>query len=355
MTWLHVECRVTRDPAVLRLRRLLGCSGPAAVGLAVTVWAWTAETEPDGDLTDHDPADLADAWGVGVATIGHLETAGVLVRVDGRLVVAGWATLTVGWREAERKRRWRAKQAAKALENSETGRTRDGRETDGGRTRPSDTSGAERSGAEREEMVSPPRRDVPVEAPLVPAPSAPTTPEAPPLVLAVAEPSPSRSARRRPARAHPEGEVDPSDAESPVVVELASTAGPVRLREAMVARLAAAHPAVDVPLEARRAAVWLDTHRAERKTPRGMGAFLASWMGRAQDRGRGAGRGPIAQPDPRGTLVARPRPGEVMADLGRRLEEAQARGLGDGGYAALGVLSAERRAEARARAAGGGS
>jgi hypothetical protein len=44
-----------------------------------------------------------------------------------------------------------------------------------------------------------------------------------------------------------------------------------------------------------------------------------------------------------------------MADLGRRLEEAQARGLGDGGYAALGALSAERRAEARARAAGGGS
>ena len=189
----------------------------------------------------------------------------------------------------------------------------------------------------------------------VPAPSAPTTPEAPPLVLAVAEPSPSRSARRRPAKAHPEGEVDPSDAESPVVVELASTAGPVRLREAMVARLAAAHPAVDVPMEARRAAVWLDTHRAERKTPRGMGAFIAAWMGRAQDRGRGAGRGPIAQPDPRGALVVRPRPGEVMADLGRRLEEAQARGLGDGGYAALGVLSAERRAEARARAAGGGS
>jgi hypothetical protein len=44
-----------------------------------------------------------------------------------------------------------------------------------------------------------------------------------------------------------------------------------------------------------------------------------------------------------------------MADLGRRLEDAQARGLGDGGYAALGALSAERRAEARARAAGGGS
>jgi hypothetical protein len=190
---------------------------------------------------------------------------------------------------------------------------------------------------------------------LDPAPSAPTQPEAPPLVLAVAEPSPSRSARRRPTRAHPEGEVDPSDAESPVVVELASTAGPVRLREAMVARLAAAHPAVDVPLEARRAAVWLDTHRAERKTPRGMGAFIAAWMGRAQDRGRGVGARPIAQPDPRGALVARPRPGEVMADLGRRLEEAQARGLGDGGYAALGALSAERRAEARARAAGGGS
>ena len=193
-------------------------------------------------------------------------------------------------------------------------------------------------------MVLAPRRDVTEVAPLDPAPSAPTQPEAPPLVLAVAEPSPSRSARRRPARAHPEGEVDPSDAESPVVVELASTAGPVRLREAMVARLAAAHPAVDVPMEARRAAVWLDTHRAERKTARGMGAFLASWMGRAQDRGRGTGGRPIAQPDPRGALVARPRPGEVMADLGRRVEEAQARGLGGDGYAAITALREARRA-----------
>jgi hypothetical protein len=112
----------------------------------------------------------------------------------------------------------------------------------------------------------------------------------------------------------------------------------------MVARLAAAHPAVDVPMEARRAAVWLDTHRAERKTPRGMGAFIAAWMGRAQDRGRGAGRGPIAQPDPRGALVARPRPGEVMADLGRRVEEAQARGLGGDGYAAITALREARRA-----------
>jgi hypothetical protein len=351
LQWIKIETRSPRDPAVMRLRRLLGDSPNGAFGLWVRAALWTAETEPDGDLTEYAPIDLAEAWETTEEGVRHMETAGLLVREDGRLLIAGWAEMTAGWGEAERKRRWRA---AQALKNSPAGRTRDGRGTDARRTRPSERRGEEKNREDAEEISSP-SLHVSKETPSVPAPSAPTQPEAPPLVLAVAEPSPSRSARRRPTRAHPEGEVDPSDAETPVVVELLSTDGPMRLRESLCRQLAEANPAIDVPTEARRAAVWLVTNPTKRKTRRGMGAFIARWMAEAQDRGRGVGRMPIAQPDPRGALVARPRPGEVMADLGRRLEEAQARGLGDGGYAALGALSAERRAEARARAVGGGS
>jgi hypothetical protein len=335
MTWCKLYDTDGDGVAAALVRARLGCSAVEAEGWMARLYRWATRHARSGALPPAEAleASLSYAGQPGVL-VGALVDGGAVERgEDGGLRLVDWLDRFPLATDLARKKKSKS--------------------TDGPRTFRG--SSAENFGPSlsSSDLSLSPSSCISSALP-VPAPSAPTTPEAP-LVLAVAEPSPSRSARRRPARAHPEGEVDPSDAESPVVVELASTAGPVRLREAMVARLAAAHPAVDVPAEARRAAVWLDTHRAERKTPRGMGAFLASWMGRAQDRGRGTGTRPIAQPDPRGALVARPRPGEVMADLGRRLEEAQARGLGDGGYAALGALSAERRAEARARAAGAGS
>lgn len=54
-----------------------------------------------------------------------------------------------------------------------------------------------------------------------------------------------------------------------------------------VAQLAAwqeAYPAVDVPAELRRMAVWLDANPVRRKTARGMPAFVVRWLGREQDR-----------------------------------------------------------------------
>ncbi len=58
----------------------------------------------------------------------------------------------------------------------------------------------------------------------------------------------------------------------------------------LVADLTRAHPHLDVLAEAAKAYAWETANPARRKTPRGRGAFLASWLGRAQDHG-GASRG----------------------------------------------------------------
>lgn len=60
------------------------------------------------------------------------------------------------------------------------------------------------------------------------------------------------------------------------------------------------YPSLDVPGEARKAWQWCQDNPANRKTARGMPAFLSRWFSRAQDRGgrRGAGAGPIQDTGP---------------------------------------------------------
>ena len=43
------------------------------------------------------------------------------------------------------------------------------------------------------------------------------------------------------------------------------------------------YPAVDVPAELKRAAAWVESNPAHRKSERGMPRFLNAWMSRAQD------------------------------------------------------------------------
>ena len=58
--------------------------------------------------------------------------------------------------------------------------------------------------------------------------------------------------------------------------------------------MARAFPAVDIRSELQRAALWVQANPTNRKTPRGVRAFLAKWLGRAPDRApaRGGAAGP---------------------------------------------------------------
>jgi hypothetical protein len=52
-----------------------------------------------------------------------------------------------------------------------------------------------------------------------------------------------------------------------------------------IAYFAEHYPAVDIMAELRTMAVWCDANPTRRKTPRGIAAFVANWLSKAQDRG----------------------------------------------------------------------
>lgn len=82
--------------------------------------------------------------------------------------------------------------------------------------------------------------------------------------------------------------------ESPIVLEYPVTGpkGPTwRLRQKQVDEWSAIYPGIDVLAECRKAWGWCDSHPRERKTVRGMPAFLNAWLSRAQDRGPRPGNG----------------------------------------------------------------
>lgn len=77
--------------------------------------------------------------------------------------------------------------------------------------------------------------------------------------------------------------------EPPTVLEfpIVGPKGPTwRLRQTQVDEWAKIYPGIDVLQECRKAWGWCDSHPAQRKTAKGMPAFLNSWLSRAQDHGR---------------------------------------------------------------------
>lgn len=84
---------------------------------------------------------------------------------------------------------------------------------------------------------------------------------------------------------------------SPVLFTLkCSGKGPTayEVTEAQVAEWAAAFPGVEVLAEVRKSAAWQDANPGKRKTHKGMASHLVSWLGRAQDGGRGQRNGAAA-------------------------------------------------------------
>lgn len=63
----------------------------------------------------------------------------------------------------------------------------------------------------------------------------------------------------------------------------------------------AAYPGVDVPRQYRAMAAWLRSNPKRRKTHRGMGRFVNSWLARQQNQGGGKRRGRGREPPPGAT------------------------------------------------------
>jgi hypothetical protein len=82
---------------------------------------------------------------------------------------------------------------------------------------------------------------------------------------------------------------EPDESAEPIALEFQTT-GKVKtwaLTEKQAKEFASLYPAVNVILECRRAAAWMDANPQKRKTAKGMLRFLNAWLTKAQDRGGG--------------------------------------------------------------------
>ncbi len=316
MSWCKLYDTDADGLETVLLAEALGCSTVEALGWCARLWVWATRHAQDGGLPSGARLEASLGWAGEAGALWRGLVAAQVVLDDVR-----------GARLAEWDERYQL------------------------------AGQARRKRAEREARRAQVRvpQIVPVE--VVDGPSA----DSPRTVLGQSQDCPSPLYSNLSLDLSPQGESREGD-EGAAVAWCPTKGKPVAVTAAKVAELEARHPELDVRAELTAAVEWAEgkradwlarggrvgTRRREKGDPPtegGVGAFLGLWMRNAATR-----PAPVASGGSH-----RPRPGEVMADLGRRLEEAQARGLGDGGYAALGALSAERRAEARARAAGGGS
>ncbi|MBX5476780.1 MAG: hypothetical protein IRZ18_06625 [Clostridia bacterium] len=63
MAWLESHQELRDHPKTKRLARMLGISLPAAIGHLHLLWWWAMDYAPDGDISDYDAYDIADAAG----------------------------------------------------------------------------------------------------------------------------------------------------------------------------------------------------------------------------------------------------------------------------------------------------
>src|SRR5690606_34760670 len=61
MAWIESHQELRHHPKTKRLARRLGISVPAAIGHLHCLWWWALDYAPDGDISDYDAEDIADA------------------------------------------------------------------------------------------------------------------------------------------------------------------------------------------------------------------------------------------------------------------------------------------------------
>jgi len=63
MPWVQSHSNLRTHPKLKRAARAAGCSAVTMSGHLHWLWWWALETQPDGNLSDYDPEDIADAAG----------------------------------------------------------------------------------------------------------------------------------------------------------------------------------------------------------------------------------------------------------------------------------------------------
>lgn len=175
MSWSQLHGGAHRHRKVSRLAKALSISILEARGIALTIWSWATETEPDGDLSDYAADELADAWGWPGdpdALLSALVEVGLLDQPSkGVLGVHDWMHYAAGWREAARSRQRRE---AKKTNDSNTDQvatgTRPGRDRDA--TRREERRGEEKRGEDQSASVNHPTPEPPTVPTAAPPPSA---------------------------------------------------------------------------------------------------------------------------------------------------------------------------------------
>jgi hypothetical protein len=168
MTWIRLDCSLSRHPKVARFAKAMGIGRHEAIGILVDLWTWAVDyCDGDGDLSKYSSEEILTALGVGqqaaliqVDMIEALLTAGLLDRRGKRVTLHDWHEhqgQLVAQREKNRERQRRyaeRRKEGKPLGNTlanalgnETltptdgatyGRTDETDETDGRTVRPAD-------------------------------------------------------------------------------------------------------------------------------------------------------------------------------------------------------------------------
>lgn len=132
MAWVKSHQEIRQHPKTRRLARLLGISVPQAVGHLHLLWWWAVDYAGDGDLSDYDAYDIADAamWeGDPEGWVAALVTAGYIDRQEGgSLVLHDWNEYQGNYIE-KREKATKRKRKSRASHNDVT---RDTSVTDAG-------------------------------------------------------------------------------------------------------------------------------------------------------------------------------------------------------------------------------
>ena len=124
MTWIRLDCSLTRHPKVARFAKAMGIGRHEAIGILVDLWTWAVDyCDGDGDLSKYSSDEILTALGVGqqaaliqVDMVEALLTAGLLDRRGKRLTLHDWDEhqgQLVAQREANRERQRRYRQKKK--------------------------------------------------------------------------------------------------------------------------------------------------------------------------------------------------------------------------------------------------
>jgi hypothetical protein len=90
--------------------------------------------------------------------------------------------------------------------------------------------------------------------------------------------------------AEPQSDSTPTPVEPPVVMMPLNDNSEFAICQSMVDEWSQTYPAVNVVQELREMRTWSNANPAQRKTSRGVNAFVVRWLGKEQDKGGGRGR-----------------------------------------------------------------